>query len=86
MLGKVIKCEQFTPQNNGNISDSITQCWTMQALECWNLCQDCSKCSVGRANYSFECQMPKVISVLLNTIGKPSSENMEFDEDIRESA
>ncbi len=80
MFGKIIECEQFSPQNNGTISESITQCWTLQAVECWELDQKCSACSVGMANYSFECQMPKVVKVLLSTLGPP------YDIEIKETA
>ncbi len=71
MFAKIIKCEQFLSQNKGIISDSITQCWTPQAIECWELKQKCSACSVGLANYSFDCQMHKVVKILEKTIGTP---------------
>jgi len=61
----------FYPQNNGEISDSITQNWTEQALECYKLQCKCSCCSVSKGNYSFICQMPKVIDVLIKSIGNP---------------
>lgn len=53
------------------MSESITQNWTEQALECYSIDCDCSQCSVGRGKYSFICQMPKVIDILLQTIGEP---------------
>lgn len=65
--------EEFYPQNNGEISDSITQNWTEQAIECYRLNCDCSNCSVAKGNYSFVCQMPKVIDALIKSIGIPSS-------------
>lgn len=65
--------EEFYPQNNGEISDSITQNWTEQALECYRLKCDCSRCSVSKGNYSFICQMPKVLDVLIKVSGKPNS-------------
>lgn len=64
--------EEFEPQNNGEISESITQNWTEQALECYQLGCDCSKCSISKGNYSFVCQMPKVIKILLK-MGKPTT-------------
>lgn len=64
--------EEFYPQNNGEISDSITQNWTEQALECYKLKCDCKSCSVSKGNYSFACQMPKVLDVLIKSIGRPS--------------
>ncbi len=53
------------------MSDSITQNWTEQALECYYINCDCKKCSISRGNYSFICQMPKVIDMLLQTVGEP---------------
>ena len=68
--------EVFYPQNNGEFSDSITQSWTEQALECYSIKCDCSKCSLKNGHYSFICQMPKVIDALLQTVGEPESERM----------
>lgn len=65
--------EEFFPQNKGEISDSITQNWTEQALECYRLNCDCSKCSISKGRYSFACQMPKVLEILVNIAGKPST-------------
>ena len=56
------------------MSDSITQNWTQQALECYYLECDCKRCSVGQGHYSFICQMPKVIDTLIKTIGEPEPE------------
>ena len=53
------------------MSDSITQNWTEQALECYYLECDCARCSITKGNYSFICQMPKVIDTLLQTVGEP---------------
>lgn len=62
----------FSPQTNGEISESIVQNWTLQAIECYELHSDCSKCSITRGNYSFICQMPKVVKQLLKEYGAPS--------------
>ena len=64
--------EDFYPQNNGEISDSLTQKWTEQAIECYNLKCDCSQCSLSAGQYSFVCQMPKVIKLLVKLIGTPN--------------
>ncbi len=61
----------FQPQTNGEISESITKTWTQQALECYSIGCDCSKCSLSKGNYSFICQMPKVIEILIEFAGKP---------------
>ena len=63
--------DEFLPQTNGEISDSITQNWTEQALECYSIGCDCSRCSLAGGKYSFVCQMPKVIDVLIKTSGLP---------------
>ncbi len=62
--------ELYSPGND-EISDSITQNWTEQALECYYINCDCKKCSLSKGNYSFICQMPKVIDSLLETVGEP---------------
>lgn len=61
----------FYPQTNGEISESVTQNWTEQALECYSIKCDCSKCSLRNGGYSFKCQMPKVIDILINVAGHP---------------
>ena len=78
MLGNLIECEHFSPQNNGCISESLTQCWTLQAIECWQVQQKCSACSIGMANYSFECQMGKVVKELLKKFGPPGPEDYSY--------
>lgn len=64
--------EIFLPQTNGEISDSIVQNWTLQAYECYSIGCDCSKCSINRSNYSFVCQMPKIVKALLKKQGEPN--------------
>jgi hypothetical protein len=53
------------------ISDSITKNWTEQALECYHLNGNCAECSIAKAHYSFNCQMPKVIEILKTVAGEP---------------
>ena len=65
--------EEFQPQTNGEIADSIVQNWTEQAVECYSLNGDCSKCSIQCHRYSFKCQMAKVVKVLLQKIGLPQA-------------
>lgn len=66
----------YVPQTNGEISPSIMQNWTLQAIECYEIASDCSKCSLhrGNYNYSFVCQMPKIVKALLQTYGEPNNE------------
>lgn len=61
----------YAPQTNGEISTSIMQNWTQQAIECYEINCECSKCSLASGNYSFVCQMPKIVKSLLNTYGEP---------------
>ena len=65
--------DSFIPKTNGEISDSITQNWTEQALECYSINCDCSKCSIIHENYSFVCQMPKIVKSLIKTQGVPKT-------------
>ncbi len=63
--------EVFIPQTNGEVSDSLTQNWTPQACECYSINCNCKKCSIEISKYSFVCQMPKIVEMLLKTHGKP---------------
>lgn len=63
--------ELYVPQTNGEISDSIMQNWTQQAVECYEIGSDCAQCSLRNGNYSFVCQMPKIVKALLNAYGEP---------------
>lgn len=65
--------EYYSPANEG-ISDSITQNWTQQALECYEINCDCKKCSLSQGHYSFICQMPRVIETLVATVGAPEKQ------------
>lgn len=62
--------ELYLPGND-EMSESITQNWTEQALECYSINCNCKKCSLANGHYSFICQMPKVIDTLLETIEEP---------------
>ena len=53
------------------ISTSITKNWTEQALECYHLNGNCAECSIKKAHYSFDCQMPKVVEILKLMNGEP---------------
>lgn len=68
-----IEEDLYSPANE-EMSDSITQNWTQQALECYYIHCDCKKCSLSAGHYSFICQMPKVIDTLLETVGAPEQE------------
>ena len=66
----------YTPQTNGEISASIMQNWTKQAIECYQINSACPRCSLSAGNYSFVCQMPKIVKALLKTYGPPLDEDM----------
>lgn len=53
------------------ISSSITKNWTEQAIECYKLNGNCAECSIRKAHYSFDCQMPKVVEILKLMNGAP---------------
>lgn len=72
MLTYLSEC--YAPQTNGEISPSIMQNWTQQAIECYEIDGDCKKCSLASGNYSFVCQMPKIVKALLEVYGTPQSE------------
>lgn len=62
--------------DNDNMSNSITQNWTDQAIRCYyNNCK-CSECSITKANYSFKCQMASVVQILLNELGPPDRDRI----------
>lgn len=65
--------DMYMPANE-EMSVSITQNWTEQALECYSTNCDCKKCSLRNGHYSFICQMPKVIDTLIQTVGLPENE------------
>lgn len=65
--------DMYMPANE-EMSVSITQNWTEQALECYSINYDCKKCSLRNGHYSFICQMPKVIDTLIQTVGLPENE------------
>ncbi|OLA94602.1 MAG: hypothetical protein BHW64_03020 [Candidatus Melainabacteria bacterium LEY3_CP_29_8] len=72
IASNIFSAKLYQAQTNGRMSDSIIQNWTPQAIECFELKQDCSNCSISKGCYSFVCQMPKVVDHLLRTIGKPN--------------
>ena len=65
------------PRNNGEISSSITQNWTDQAVVCYSSGFNCPECTIAKGNYSFVCQMPNVVKILLEQLGPPDQEKIE---------
>lgn len=62
---------QALVEQSAEISSSITKNWTEQAIECYTLKGNCKECSIKRAHYSFDCQMPKVVEILKLINGEP---------------
>ena len=65
------KITYFNQKDKNEISNSITKNWTDQALRCYLSGCNCLDCSISKSNYSFVCQMPAVIEILLEQIGPP---------------
>ncbi|MGE0201872.1 MAG: hypothetical protein AB7P76_13020 [Candidatus Melainabacteria bacterium] len=57
--------------DNEEVSSSITQTWTDQAIKCYVTQADCANCVIPKGNYSFKCQMYKVVPKLLETLNAP---------------
>jgi hypothetical protein len=62
---------ELTPAEREEVSHSITQTWTEQAIRCYMSGADCHHCDIPKGNYSFTCQMNKVVPVLLEHLGQP---------------
>jgi hypothetical protein len=60
-----------------DVSASITQTWTDQAIKCYLSSANCEGCTIPKGGYSFACQMNKVVPVLLKTLGTPPPRQLE---------
>ena len=69
--GKYVMLNQAIIEPHMEISGSITKNWTEQAIECYKLNGNCKECSIKKAHYSFDCQMPKVVEILKLVNGEP---------------
>jgi hypothetical protein len=67
----------LSSEEQETVSSSITQTWTDQAIKCYLTNADCSSCSIPKGNYSFTCQMHKVVPVLLGGLGEPDPLRVE---------
>lgn len=70
------KVRYISPKTDGEISSSITKNWTDQAIRCYSTGCNCMDCSIAKGNYSFICQMPNVIKILLEQVGPPNEERV----------
>lgn len=71
------KIKYLNTKDRGEISNSITKNWTDQAIRCYLSRCNCAECSVASGNYSFVCQMPAVIEILLEQIGPPEQNKLK---------
>ncbi|MFM7389604.1 MAG: hypothetical protein ACKO34_03140 [Vampirovibrionales bacterium] len=62
---------RLTKKEKEDISVSISQTWTDQAIRCFMTASNCATCDIPNGCYSFACQMNKVVPVLLESLGKP---------------
>lgn len=67
---------RLTREEKDSVSSSITQTWTDQAIKCYLTEANCAGCTIPRGNYSFTCQMYKVVPVLLENLGEPEKNRM----------
>ncbi len=71
------KVKYINAKDRCEISNSITKNWTDQAIRCYLTKCNCENCSVASGNYSFVCQMPAVIEILLEQIGPPEQNKVK---------
>lgn len=69
--------QTLTQEEKESVSSSISQTWTDQAIKCYLTKADCANCSIPRGNYSFTCQMAKVVPVLIENLGEPEAARVE---------
>ncbi len=68
---------QLSPEERELVSSSISQTWTDQAMKCYMCAADCGNCDIPKGQYSFVCQMNKVVPVLLENIGQPDPHRLK---------
>lgn len=70
---KRTETKKYVPQND-KLSVSIIKSWTPQAISCYKLNCDCTKCEISQLGFSFVCQMKNVVEELLKR-GEPEEAN-----------
>lgn len=70
---KRTETKKYEPQND-KLSVSIIKSWTPQAISCYKLNCDCTKCEISQLGFSFVCQMKNVVEELLKR-GEPEEAN-----------
>ena len=73
----VTKEWSLTAEERNEVSASISQTWTDQAVKCFKIGANCSQCEIPRGNYSFVCQMNKVVPILLESVGEPDERRVK---------
>lgn len=71
----ISSAEKIEPQIE-KLSSSIIQSWTPQAVLCYKLNCDCSKCEISQLGFSFVCQMKNVVDELLKK-GTPTEKELD---------
>lgn len=69
--------ETETDDVTEEVSTSITQTWTDQAIKCFLTGANCSRCIIPRSGYAFQCQMNKVVPVLVQQLQVPDTNRVE---------
>jgi len=77
MLPPATVSEFWAQRLDEDVSASITQTWTDQAIKCYLSSANCAGCTIPKGGYSFTCQMDKVVPVLLKNLGTPPSRQLE---------
>ena len=77
MMVSATVTDYWTEHLDEDVSASITQTWTDQAIKCYLSQANCATCSIPRGGYSFVCQMNKVVPVLIKTLGTPPPRQLE---------
>jgi hypothetical protein len=71
------KCWEQSPEERELVSASISQTWTDQAMRCYMTGANCATCDIPQGNYSFACQMDKVVPVLVEGLGQPDPHRLK---------
>jgi hypothetical protein len=68
---------KLSAEEQALVSASVSKTWTDQAMKCYMCAADCANCDIPKGNYSFVCQMAKVVPVLLESLGQPDPHRLK---------
>ncbi len=68
---------KLSEEEQALVSASVSKTWTDQAMKCYMCAADCANCDIPKGNYSFVCQMAKVVPVLLESLGQPDPHRLK---------